>query len=103
MSKPVIQSINQALVFPTGSETVLTCSGTHASSSYQTALNQFVRVVPHNLSVLTGSWFTLVSIYHKILGPVCKENRLAGDKCPQMAKNHCRSGAQSESLTLMSI
>lgn len=44
--------------------------GAHGPASNQAALHQLMRVMAHDLSVLTGSWLPLVSIHHQILGPV---------------------------------
>lgn len=44
--------------------------GAHGPASHQAAFHQLVRVMAHDLSVLTGAGLALVSIHHQVLGPV---------------------------------
>ena len=44
-------------------------TGPHGLARHQAALHQFVGVVAHDLPVLAGARFTLISVDHQILGP----------------------------------
>ena len=58
--------------------------GSHGPASHKAAFHQLVRVMSHDLSVLTGAWLSLVSIHHQILGPVgsCTSVRLQSHQDP---------------------
>ena len=45
-----------------------TCS--HGPSSNETALNELVRILPQDLTILAGSWLALIGIHHQILWPI---------------------------------
>lgn len=49
---------------------VVTCPGSHGAAGHQTALEQRVGVVTHDLPVLARAWLTLVSVHHQVLGSV---------------------------------
>lgn len=45
---------------------ILTCSSSNSTARNQTTLDQLVGVVPQDLSVLTRSWFTLITVDNQI-------------------------------------
>ena len=40
--------------------------GTHSTASNKAAFNELVRVMAHNLAVLTGAWLTFIGVNHKV-------------------------------------
>ena len=49
----------------------LTCPCLHGPPSYEASLYQFVRVVSHDLAVLTCSRLPLVCVHHQVAGTGC--------------------------------
>ncbi len=46
-----------------------TCPGTHGLSRNKTSFNKCVWIVSHDLTIFTGSRFSLVSIHNQVPGP----------------------------------
>ena len=46
-----------------------TSTSTHGPASNETALNELVWILPHDLAVLAGARLTLIGIHHEVLGP----------------------------------
>lgn len=51
----------------------------HSSPSHETAFDQFMGVVAHDLTVFTCPWLPLISVHHQVFRPKTARNR--GKKC----------------------
>ena len=58
-----------------------TSASAHGPPSHQTTLHQFVRVMPHDLPILTCPWFSLICIDHQILGTEGRETEASLTVC----------------------